>query len=239
MFKFLSRLFSVDPIKKEQRRIERIERDRLRAERKHKQRIERKQILTDNWHSITFPYQVTIFNIQRANKGYGSTCQISVRYIENGKYKDMIYLINPKSTSFSFSNYHDITQEDVADAPTFKEVWPYLETYFAGKNVVTYYADAHLRALRTTLKRNHISEPDMHFIDLYDYFCDHHASWKSLSLEYVSEKLNLASGPSPKYSQDTLWTITDILTLMYEKRPGILRKLLGIKVRRKNKKPNN
>ena len=178
---------------------------------------------------MKFPYQATIFNIQRANKGYGSTCQISVRYIENAQYKDMIYLVNPKVKSFSFSNYHDITPEDVADAPVFKDVWPKLEPYFTGKNVITYYADTHLRALQSTLKKNHIPEPEMHFIDLYDYFCERHESWKSFSLDYVSEKLDLDSCPSAKHSQDTLDTIMEILEVMYEKRPGSLKKLLGIK----------
>lgn len=222
MFNFISNLFSSDSEKKE-------ERDRLRAQRKHNQRIASKQVLSDEWHPINFPYQATIFNIQRANKGYGSTCQISIRYIENEQYKDIIYLVNPKVKSFSFSNYHDITPEDVADAPVFKNVWSKIEPYFTGKNVITYYADAHLRALQATLKKNHIPEPEMHFIDLYDYFCERHDNWESLSLGFVSEKLDLDTFPSAKNPKATLGTITEILELMYKKRPGILRKLLGIK----------
>ncbi|WP_307972991.1 exonuclease domain-containing protein [uncultured Dialister sp.] len=224
MFNFLSNLFSSDPEKKE-------EQSQLGAQKKHNQRIASKQLLTDEWHPVNFPYQATIFNIQRANKGYGSICQISVRYIENGQYKDMICLVNPKVKSFSFSNYHDIKPEDVADAPAFKDVWPKLEPYFTGKNVITYYADSHLRSLQATLKKNHIPEPEMRFIDLYDYFCERHDSWESLSLDYVAERLDLDSYPSAKYPIATLDTITEILELMYEKRPGILRKLLNIKVK--------
>ncbi len=231
MFNFISHLFSSDPEKKEKRRAEKEERDRLRAQRKHNQRIASKQLLADEWHPVKFPYQATIFNVQRANKGYGSTCQISVRYIENEQYKDMICLVNPKVKSFSFSNYHDIKPEDVADAPTFKDVWPRIEPYFAGKNVITYYAGAHLKALQATLKKNHIPEPEMHFIDLYDYFCERHDSWESLSLDSVAEKLDLDTFPSAKNPKATLATITEILELMYEKRPGILRKLLNIKVK--------
>lgn len=231
MFNFISHLFSSDPEKKEKRRAEKEERDRLRAQRKHDQRIASKQVLSDEWHPVNFPYQATIFNIQRANKGYGSTCQISVRYIENGQYKDIICLVNPKVKSFSFSNYHDIKPEDVADAPVFKDVWPKIESYFTGKNVITYYADAHLRALQATLKKNHISEPEMRFIDLYDYFCERHDSWESLSLDSVAEKLDLDTFPSAKNPKATLATITEILELMYEKRPGILRKLLNIKAK--------
>lgn len=226
MFNFLSNLFSSDPEKKE-------ERSRLRAQKKHNQRIASKQVLSDEWHPVNFPYQATIFNIQRANKGYGSTCQISVRYIENGQYKDMIYLVNPKVKSFSFSNYHNIKPEDVADAPVFKDVWPKIEPYFTGKNVITYYAAAHLKALQATLKKNHISEPEMRFIDIYKYFCERHDSWESHSLDSVAEKLDLDSYPSAKHPKSTLDTITEILEVMYEKRPGILRKLLGIKAKRK------
>lgn len=231
MFNFIRNLFSSDPEKKEKRRIEKEERARLRAQRKHDQRIASKQVLSDEWHPVNFPYQATIFNIQRANKGYGSTCQISVRYIENGQYKDMIYLVNPKVKSFSFSNYHDIKPEDVADAPVFKDVWPKLEPYFTGKNVITYYAGAHLKALQSTLKKNHIPEPEMNFVDLYDYFYDHHDSWESHSLDFVAEKLDLDTFPNAKNPKATLATITEILELMYEKRPGILRKLLDIKAK--------
>ena len=231
MFNFISHLFSSDPEKKEKRRAEKEERDRLRAQRKHNQRIASKQLLADEWHPVKFPYQATIFNVQRANKGYGSTCQISVRYIENEQYKDIICLVNPKVKSFSFSNYYDIKPEDVADAPVFKDVWPKIEPYFTGKNVITYYADAHLRALQATLKKNHISEPEMCFIDLYDYFCERHDSWESLSLDSVAEKLDLDTFPSAKNPKATLATITEILELMYEKRPGILRKLLDIKAK--------
>lgn len=222
MFNFLIKLFSSDPEKKE-------ERSRLRAQKKHNQRVASKQLLADEWHPVKFPYQATIFNIQRANKGYGSTCQISVRYIENGQYKDIICLVNPKVKSFSFSNYHDIKPEDVADAPTFKDVWSKIEPYFTGKNVITYYADAHLKALQTTLKKNHIPEPEMHFIDLYDYFYERHDNWESLSLDFVAEKLDLETFPSAKNPKATLGTITEILDLMYKRRPGILRKLLGTK----------
>ena len=94
LFNFISSLFSSDPEEKE-------ERDRLRAQKKHTQRIAGKQVLADEWHPVKFPYQATIFNIQRANKGYGSTCQISVRHIENEQYKDLIRLVNPKVKSFS------------------------------------------------------------------------------------------------------------------------------------------
>ena len=233
MFNFIRTLFSSDPEQKDKPRIEKEERARLRAQRKHDQRIASKQVLSDEWHPVNFPYQATIFNIQRANKGYGSTCQISVRYIENGQYKDMIYLVNPKVKSFSFSNYHDIKPEDVADAPVFKDVWPKLEPYFTGKNVITYYAGAHLKALQSTLKKNHIPEPEMNFVDLYDYFYDHHDSWESHSLDFVAEKLDLDTFPNAQNPKDTLATITEILELMYEKRPGILRKLLGVKAKRK------
>lgn len=231
MFKFLSNLFSANPDKREKRIAEKEEQRRLRAQRKHTQRIASKQLLADEWRPVKFPYQATILNIQRANKGYGSTCQISVRYIENGQYKDIICLVNPKVKSFSFSNYHDIKPEDVADAPAFKDVWPKLEPYFTGKNVITYYADAHLRSLQATLKKNHIPEPEMRFIDLYDYFCERHDRWESLSLDSVAEKLDLDTFPSAKNPKATLATITEILELMYEKRPGILRKLLDIKAK--------
>ena len=63
MFNFIRNLFSSDPEKKEKRRIEKEERARLRAQRKHDQRIASKQILSDEWHPVNFPYQATITEI--------------------------------------------------------------------------------------------------------------------------------------------------------------------------------
>lgn len=226
MFGFLKKLYQTDPEKEQQRKEKKEKLPLEKARKKHSKRVADKQLLDDEWHPTDLPYQVTIFNIQRANKGYGSTCQISVRYIENEQYKDMIYLVNPKVKSFSFSNYHDIKPEDVADAPSFKDVWPKIEPYFVGKNVITYYADAHLKTLKATLKKNHIPEPEMHFIDLYDYFCERHEGWASHSLDFVSEKLELSACPDPMHAQSTLSTITDILEMLQNEHPKVMKKLL-------------
>lgn len=183
------------------------------------------ELLDDGWHETDFPYQATILNIQRANKSYGSTCEIAIRYIEDGKYKDIIRLVNPQTKTFSFSNYHGLTLDDVADSPVFPAVWDDLSPYFSNKNIVTYFADAHMKALTKTLERNHIAIPEMKEIDLCDYFWEYHDSWKSHSLDSVAEHLDIHSYPDAHNVQHTLDVIYEILEIIQQKRPGRLKKL--------------
>lgn len=183
------------------------------------------ELLDDDWHETDFPYQATILNIQRANKSYGSTCEIAIRYIEDGKYKDIIRLVNPHTKTFSFSNYHGLTLDDVADSPDFSAVWNDLSPYFIHKNIVTYVADTHIKALIKTLERNHIAVPEMKEIDLYEYFWKYHDSWKSHSLDSVAEHLDIHSYPDARNVQQTLDVIYEILEIMQQKRPGRLKKL--------------
>lgn len=187
------------------------------------------ELLDDGWHETNFPYQATILNIQRANKSYGSTCEIAIRYIENGKYKDFIRLVNPNTKTFSFSNYHGLTLDDVTDSPAFPAVWNDLSTYFTNKNVVVYFADSHMKALTKTLERNHISIPEMNEIDLYDYFLKYHDSWESYSLDSVAEHLDTRSYPDAHNVKRTLTTIYEILEIMQQKQPGRLKKWFDIK----------
>nr|DAZ68602.1 MAG TPA: DNA polymerase III [Caudoviricetes sp.] len=218
MFGFFKKMFSPNPASPEKAR---------------RKTFTQNEILNDDWHDTTFPYQATILNIQRANRSYGSTCQIAIRYIENCKYKDYIRLVKPNTKSFSFEKYHGITQEDVADSPNFSDIWETIQPYFNNKNIVTYFADSHIKALKTTLNKNHIPLPSMNVIDLYEYFSEYHENWNSLSLDFVAEKLNTNSDPNPKRAKYTLDTINELLEIIYKKRPGRLKKMFNIKNNKK------
>ena len=81
-------------------------------------------------------FDFVAIDFETANSDRDSACQIGITTVLNGEIKDVkCWLINPE-THFDYFNIliHGITEERVKDSPTFKELWPEIETYF--KNLV-------------------------------------------------------------------------------------------------------
>lgn len=98
----------------------------------------------------------TVFDVETANERRDSICAIGVIRYENSKivYEKEI-LINPE-TEFNYFNIkvHGITEADVADAPTFAEIWDEIKMYFEQTILVAHNAKSmDLCALYRTLER--------------------------------------------------------------------------------------
>lgn len=118
--------------------------------------------------------KVTYFDIEYANAKNKSICQIGI-VCENYKTSDPFYpemdiYINPDDNFDSFCvKVHGITKEQVANEPTFPEVWGNIEKYFTnsviiGHNVV----NADLDALVKNLRRYNIDIPEIYYICTYE-----------------------------------------------------------------------
>lgn len=98
----------------------------------------------------------TVFDVETANSQRDSICAIGViRYENNRVVYEKEMLINPE-TEFNYFNtrIHGITARDVANAPTFPEVWKELEVYFKDTILVAHNAKSmDLCALYRTLER--------------------------------------------------------------------------------------
>ena len=98
----------------------------------------------------------TVFDVETANERRDSICAIGIVRYENSKivYEKEI-LINPE-TEFSYFNIkvHGITESDVANEPTFPEVWSEIKEYFSDTVLVAHNAKSmDLCALYRTLER--------------------------------------------------------------------------------------
>lgn len=98
----------------------------------------------------------TVFDVETANERRDSICAIGVIRYENNKivYEKEI-LINPE-TEFNYFNIkvHGITEADVANAPTFPEIWDEIKMYFDRTILVAHNAKSmDLCALYRTLER--------------------------------------------------------------------------------------
>lgn len=66
-----------------------------------------------------------------------SACAIGVIRVENDQIVDRChFLIRPPRQYFQFTHIHGITWPDVKHQPTFAELWPNLQTKFAGSDFV-------------------------------------------------------------------------------------------------------
>ena len=72
-------------------------------------------------------------DFETADYGRDSACAVAVVRVEGNAIVDRAhYFIRPPRRDFVFSYLHGITWNDVADAPTFRQLWPALRRKFAG-----------------------------------------------------------------------------------------------------------
>lgn len=68
-------------------------------------------------------------DFETADYNRDSACAVGLVVSENGKIVNKMYsLIRPPRRNFCFSYLHGITWQDVADKPTFGELWPELKS---------------------------------------------------------------------------------------------------------------
>ena len=129
--------------------------------------------------------QFVSIDFETANEKRFSPCAIGVVIADEHGIVDEFYsLINPLMTFTSFNTYiHGITEHDVADAPTFPELWPTLSTYLENKLVVAHNASFDMSVLRNTLDHFDLVYPEL------DYLCTVNIS-KKVWPELRNHKLN-------------------------------------------------
>ncbi|WP_449354159.1 3'-5' exonuclease [Virgibacillus natechei] len=124
-------------------------------------------------------------DFETANEKRFSPCAIGVVVANEHEVLDEFYsLINPLMGFTSFNTYiHGITEEDVADAPTFPQIWPTLHKYLSENTVVAHNASFDMSVLRQTLDYFNLTYPDM------DYLCTANIS-KRVWPDLINHKLN-------------------------------------------------
>ncbi|WP_275577701.1 3'-5' exonuclease [Virgibacillus halotolerans] len=105
-------------------------------------------------------------DFETANEQRHSPCAIGVVVANEHEIIDEFYsLINPLMAFKSMNTYiHGITEKDVQEAPTFKELWPTLHKYLAHHVVVAHNASFDMSVLRKTLDYFHLPYPEMEYL---------------------------------------------------------------------------
>ena len=135
----------------------------------------------------------TVFDVETANSQRASICSMGIiRYENNQVIFEKEILMNPE-VEFNYFNtcIHGIKESDVADAPTFPEVWEEIKPYFDNTILVAHNAKSmDLCALYRTLERYGLPPVNNKYIctmELAKKVFKNDASVQSYKLDVLSE----------------------------------------------------
>jgi DNA polymerase-3 subunit epsilon len=105
-------------------------------------------------------------DFETANYRRDSACAVGVVRVERGRIVQRVSArIRPPERWFTFTDIHGIRWADVADAPTFGELWPELEPLFAGVAfLAAHNAPFDRSVLRASCERYGIAAPEIPFL---------------------------------------------------------------------------
>lgn len=135
----------------------------------------------------------TAIDFETANSSRSSACAVGLTIVDNGNVVGSIYkLIRPEPLYFSPFNVsiHGITENDVAHAPSFYELWPELLANISGP-IVAHNASFDISVIRRSLDDAGIAYPDL------DYYCTRviaKQTWPgqpTYSLDYIAQLLGI------------------------------------------------
>ena len=83
------------------------------------------------------PSDFLAIDFETANYSSDSACAIGLVRVRDGQIASQKhFFIRPPSQWFTFTHIHGITWQNVADAPTFKDLWPELSDFFSGVDLI-------------------------------------------------------------------------------------------------------
>jgi DNA polymerase-3 subunit epsilon len=128
----------------------------------------------------------TAIDFETANGKRNSACSLGLVRVENGLIAESReWLISPPEMYFHPINVsiHGITEDDVANQPSFNYIWDEVEDYINGNMIVAHNASFDVAVLRACLNTYGIGNPN------FDYMCTVQIS-KNLWPNMPNHKLN-------------------------------------------------
>jgi DNA polymerase III subunit epsilon len=105
-------------------------------------------------------------DFETANRSDDSACAIGLVKVKDGKIVDKgVHLIKPPTQEFVFTYVHGLTWSDVAQAPSFGELWPKILPFFDGVEfIAAHNASFDQKILMASCKRHRIPAPRLPFV---------------------------------------------------------------------------
>ncbi|MDJ0702449.1 MAG: 3'-5' exonuclease [Leptolyngbyaceae cyanobacterium MO_188.B28] len=105
-------------------------------------------------------------DFETADRGRDSACEIGLVRVENGHITQRVnHLIRPPRDIFEFTYIHGIRWSDVADQPTFGQLWPTIKDTLSGAEfIAAHNASFDKGVLYACCRAHQIPEPAQEFI---------------------------------------------------------------------------
>ena len=136
-------------------------------------------------------------DFETANRYPESACSLALVMVRNNKIVDRFYTVINPQMPFDSRNIkiHDITADNVKDAPTMAEVWPKIkDLYQPGMLVIAHNARFDTNVMRKSLARYNIEEPHYLVIDTLATSKRFESDLPNHKLDTVSEALDVKLG---------------------------------------------
>lgn len=133
-------------------------------------------------------------DFETANPKRTSACSLGIAVFEDLKLvSSEHYFIKPYPFEFAPYNVaiHGITEETVANAPTFDELWASIEPKLEGKLIIAHNASFDISVLRRVAEAYEIPLPEIHFLCTYRLAEQVFPGLCSYSLDTLAETLNI------------------------------------------------
>lgn len=113
-------------------------------------------------------YDFITIDFEIANNNFNSACSLGMVFVnENEIVDEKYFLIKPPNMHIDekFSKIHGLTEEDLIDAPTFKEVWKEIKHFFNEDTLmIAHNAHFDMSVLKNCIKHYSIKLPRFNYI---------------------------------------------------------------------------
>lgn len=123
-----------------------------------------------------------------------SACSLALTVVRHNQVVDEFYTLIKPDTEFSWRNVqiHGIHERDVADAPTFPEVWPHINQFYTNNQlVVAHNAPFDNGVLKSTLAHYELAPTHYLTLDTVKTSRRFFPDFPNHRLNTVSERLNI------------------------------------------------
>ena len=87
------------------------------------------------------PERFTAIDFETANPRHYSACQLGIALVEKGEIiEEKSWFIRPPTPTFTFTDIHGITYNQVRDSLTFREIWAEVVPYIEGQIIAAHNA---------------------------------------------------------------------------------------------------
>lgn len=140
--------------------------------------------------------KLCVLDFETANQHLASACSLGIVVLSEGELiKEWVSLIQPHPAYDYFNpiniKIHNITAQQVKDAPTFAQIYPELLDLFSDSILMAHNANFDMSVLRQLIHLYGLQMPDIHYIDSLEVARKCYPNLRNHKLNTVCEYLSI------------------------------------------------